>query len=145
MIMPNELIYSAHARAAGGREGHTETHNHVSFDIEMPKIPNGVSRSGATTPEDLFAAAYAACFANALAAAADAGKSNIGDIHVHTTVNLNRETGDGEFALEAAFNVFMQGVDPATADRLIKRAHDICPYSRAIRGNINVAFKAHTS
>jgi Ohr subfamily peroxiredoxin len=145
MIMPDELVYSAHARAAGGREGHTETHNHVSFDIEMPKIPNGISRSGATTPEDLFAAAYAACFANALTTAAKTQKANIGDVHVHTTINLNSRGGGDGLALEAEFDVFMEGVDPATADRLIKRAHDICPYSRAIRNNMNVAFKAHTS
>jgi Ohr subfamily peroxiredoxin len=145
MIMPDELIYSAHARAVGGREGHTETHNHVSFDIEMPKIPNGVSRSGATTPEDLFAAAYAACFASALVTAAETEKTNIGDVHVHAAVNLNRENGGGGLALEVAFDVFMQGVDLETADGLIKHAHDICPYSRATRGNINVAFKAHTS
>ena len=141
--MSQTLIYSAHAHSVKGRGGHTETSNNVSFDIEMPKIPKGVSRTGATTPEDLFAAAYSACFGGTLEAVARAenAKVNIGTIDL--TVNLQRNDG-GLFDLEAVFSITIGGPDKHMAESLLQKAHEACPYSRAIRNNVNVRFDVKT-
>jgi Ohr subfamily peroxiredoxin len=137
--MATHLLYSAHARAIGGRSGHTQTENNVSFDLEMPKIANGVSRQGATTPEDLFAAGYAACFGSALDAVARKARMPLQSAEIGLIVSL-RET-DGNYQLDAAFDIQLGGVNQAAAEELVHKAHEVCPYSRATRGNIEVQFK----
>ena len=92
---------------------------------------------GATNPEQLFAAGYAACFLSALKLIARREKLPIADAAVTADISLN-PNGAGGFGLAAALHVEMSGVDQAAADDLVAKAHRVCPYSNATRGNIEV-------
>lgn len=130
-------LYSTGARATGGRLGHAEsTDGLLSVDLAMPKELGG--QGGATNPEQLFAAGYAACFGSALALVARKQKATLSDSAVNATVELHPDA-QGGFKLGVALTVETKGVDQATADALVATAHKVCPYSNAIKGNIDVA------
>lgn len=142
--MAETVFYTAHAKSVGGRAGHTESENHVSFDIDMPKRPDGKSREGATTPEDLFAAGYAACFGGALDAVARATQTAVSKVEVRSTVTLTHDNWK-DFTLHVVLDVTVSGVSQQTADTLVAQAHQVCPYSRATRNNIEVTLNAHAA
>lgn len=122
-----------------GREGKA-----VSPDgkINLNFSPPGSNGPG-TNPEQLFAAGYSACFGGAINAAAGLAKIPLRskDIKVTATVNLNKE--DSGFFIDATLNAEIAGVDQAQAESLVAKAHTICPYSKATRGNINVTLQAN--
>ncbi len=130
-------LYTASATATGeGRNGHSRSSDGlIDVDLATPTEMGGPG--GATNPEQLFAAGYAACFLNALKRMARLDRVDIDDAAVTADVSLE-SNGSGGFVLGAALHVEMSGVDQATADGLVAKAHLVCPYSNATRGNIDV-------
>ena len=130
-------LYTAKATSVGGRKGHVETDDkRVSFDLTPFTSTTG------TNPEQLFACGYAACFGSALDAVAKKENIDLGDHAVTITVDLN-EDDKGGFFLDATIAVALASVEQSEAERLVSKAHHVCPYSKATRGNINVVLKAN--
>ncbi|TPI55474.1 MULTISPECIES: organic hydroperoxide resistance protein [unclassified Mesorhizobium] len=133
-------LYSTQARAVGGRAGHVQTNDGLlSVDLAMPKELGG--KGGATNPEQLFAAGYAACFESAMRFLAGKQKLPLRDASVTATVSLH-PNGQGGFLLGVSLAAETKGLDQAAAEALVSAAHQICPYSNATRGNIEVAISA---
>ena len=133
-----EAIYTASATATGdGRNGHVRSADGVlDFDLAIPKEMGGPG-GALPNPEELFAAGYAACFHSALKAAARLAKVTLADTAVTIDVGVGRNE-QGGFGLKAAIEAEINGVDEATAHQLLETAHQLCPYSNATRGNIEV-------
>ena len=131
-----DIKYTAQATSSGdARNGHVRSADGVlDHDMTMPKEMGGPG--GGTNPEQLFAAGYAACFHQALKLAAGQEKVGIDDSHVDAEVGIGPD--DTSFFLTVALTVHLPGTDQATADRLSERAHQLCPYSKATRGNLEV-------
>ncbi|HVI90746.1 MAG TPA: organic hydroperoxide resistance protein [Dongiaceae bacterium] len=132
------ILYSTKVRASGGRHG-VITSDDGLLDLKLALPTQLGGKGGATNPEQLFAAGYAACFENALLRVArEAGRPfSDADVEVVAEVGLSRNEANA-FALHAALTVTIAGVDQDMADRLVHGAHAICPYSNAIRGNVEV-------
>ena len=131
-----DALYEAVAHATGdGRNGHARTDDGVlDLDVRIPKELGGPG--GATNPEQLFAAGYAACFHSAIRFTAARQKLDVTDSEVSATVLLGMvETG---FGLAVELDVHIPNLDRETAQRLTEDAHKVCPYSNATRGNIDV-------
>lgn len=133
-----ETLYTAEALATGGgRNGHVRTTDGIlDFDVRVPKEMGGAGE--APNPELLFAAGYAACFHSALQAVARAQKVTIEGSSVGSQVKIG-PNGQGGFQLAVALEVNIPDVDLAVAQQLADAAHQVCPYSNATRGNIEVA------
>ena len=135
--MPAKTLYTAHATATGGREGHAETDDKkLSVDFSAP----GSGKSG-TNPEQLFACGYAACFGGALAHVARQQKLDIGTPSIKSDVSLNQ--GDDGFSISVVLNISLPSLEKATAEKLVATAHTVCPYSKATKGNIDVTIKVN--
>jgi len=137
-------LYSTIVTAIGGRSGTVKSDDGL-LEIELA-MPNGLGgKGGATNPEQLFAAGYAACFGNAVIHVTRNKDRAIkdDDVEVAATVGLT-PNGSGGFALLVALNVILTGVDQATAEAIVEQAHQVCPYSNATRGNIDVALSVKT-
>jgi len=129
-------LYTTQAHVTGGRAGHGETSDGLlKVDLAMPKELGGPG--GATNPEQLFAIGYAACFESAVRFIARKQKLPLEDAAITSTVSL-LPNGEG-FRLGVALAVETKGLDQAAADALVAEAHKVCPYSNAIRGNVDVA------
>lgn len=131
--------YTAVATSSGGREGRVRSSDGaLDLPLSMPKELGGQGREGATNPEQLFAAGYAACFENAILRAARERKVKLQGSSVTARVGIGRQA-DGFFALDVALEVALPGLERAVAEELARAAHErICPYSRAVRGNVEV-------
>ncbi len=130
--------YTAHASTVAGRNGHVDSSDGVvKLDLTMPKELGGPAKPGATNPEQLFAAGYSACFGSAIGAVAGAEKVTTGEITVNADVTLHADPGP-DFYLSVKLAAKIDGVDRETATRLVHRAHEICPYSKATRNNVTV-------
>ncbi|WP_236200749.1 organic hydroperoxide resistance protein [Pseudomonas pseudonitroreducens] len=130
------VIYTAHTHTTGGRDGRGQT---TDGELDLPLSPPGSGRPG-SNPEQLFAIGWSACFIGALRRAGQ--KLNLrlpADVAVDAEVSLGN-TADGGFALAAQLTVHLPGLDAADKARLVDEAHQICPYSKATRGNIEVGF-----
>lgn len=135
-----DVLYTATAHATGdGRNGHATTDDGLlDLDLRIPKEMGG--EGGATNPEQLFAIGYAACFHSALKFVAGAEKADVGGSEVSASVGIG--PGDaGGFALTVELDVSLPNLDRAAAEALVARAHEVCPYSNATRGNIPVALR----
>jgi osmotically inducible protein OsmC len=134
-------LYTAVATATGdGRNGKAHTDDGMLVvDLAVPKEMGGAG--GATNPEQLFAVGYAACFHSALKLVAGRSKARINDTAVTAEVSINPTDG-GAFTLAVALHAEIGGVDQETADLLVEQAHQVCPYSNATRGNIEVTVDA---
>ncbi|KPM31739.1 Organic hydroperoxide resistance protein [Croceitalea dokdonensis DOKDO 023] len=132
-----KTIFEAKATNEGGRSGHVKSEDGVlDFSVEMP-TSKGKANPESSNPEELFAAAYATCFAGALQHVAQAeGIQDLGAFHVAATVSFNKDE-DG-FFLEATLDSYLPTLDRQAGEKLINAAHDICPYSNATRDNITV-------
>ena len=130
-------IYSTTAHASGdGRNGHAQSDDGlIDVDLRIPKEMGGPG--GATNPEQLFAAGYAACFHSALKLVAGQAHADATDTEVSATVGIGMLPSGG-FGLSVELDVSMPKVDHATAEALVAKAHEVCPYSNATRGNIDV-------
>jgi osmotically inducible protein OsmC len=136
-----KVLYTAAAMSSGdARNGHVRSSDGLlDFDLATPKEMGGAG--GATNPEQLFAAGYSACFHSALKLVAKNQKVEISDSAVSAEVGIGPNDAGG-FGLTVALHVELSGVDQATADELAEAAHQVCPYSDATRGNIDVTVDA---
>jgi osmotically inducible protein OsmC len=134
-----EAIYTASATATGdARNGHVRSADGVlDFDLAVPKEMGGPG-GALPNPEELFAAGYAACFHGALKAAARLAKVTLTDSAVTVDIGIGNN-GQGGYGLKAAIEAEISGVDEDVARQLLEAAHQLCPYSNATRGNIEVA------
>ena len=133
------ILYTTQASATGGRAGHGASEDGVlDVTLTVPKELGGDGARG-TNPEQLFATGYSACYLGALKFVAGKEKVKIPDeAKVTATVGIGpREDGAG-FGIEAALEVSVPGLDKAVVEDLAKKAHVVCPYSHATRGNLNV-------
>jgi lipoyl-dependent peroxiredoxin len=138
MAEPINVLYTASATATGGRNGHTRNSDgSVSVDLSIPKAMGGAGRPGTTTPEDLFAAGYAACFGSAAEFVARTKKIPVKTIEVHAEVGIGTRAGGG-FGLTVKLTVSLPELSREAAEALVAEAHQVCPYSHATRGNIEV-------
>ena len=133
------IIYTAKATSTGGREGKVATDDKkIEFDLSLP----GSNGDGAN-PEQFFAAGYSACFGQALKAMADKEGLKPESVTVDIAVNLHK--GDDGFSLSVKLDAGLPGLSKGEAEKLVQMAHEICPYSRATRGNIKVELAANGS
>jgi Ohr subfamily peroxiredoxin len=136
-------LYTAKAHVTGGRaEGHGRTEDGaLEVDLRLPPEMGGTG--GGTNPEELFAVGYAACFEGALGVVARRAKAETGDAAIDSEVSLSPD-GKGGFVLSVVLSVTLPSIeDPATAVELVRAAHQVCPYSNATRGNIDVVLTAN--
>jgi len=132
-----ETLYTASAVATGaGRNGHVQsTDGFIDADVRIPKEMGGAG--GATNPEQLFAAGYAACFHSALQLVAGQAKADITDSEVVADVSIGPNDAGG-FGLAVQLEISLPAVERAQAEELVEQAHQVCPYSNATRGNVEV-------
>jgi Ohr subfamily peroxiredoxin len=132
-----KVLYRAHAKATGGRDGHAVSSDGV-LDVKLatPKELGGAGGTG-TNPEQLFAAGYSACFLGALKFVAGQQKRTLpADTTIEGSVGIGPiPTG---FGIEVELKIHIPGLDRAEAEALVQKAHVVCPYSNATRGNIDV-------
>jgi Ohr subfamily peroxiredoxin len=133
-------VYTASATATGdGRGGHTRSSDGVlDLDLAVPKEMGGPG-GHLTNPEQLFAAGYAACFHSALKIVAAQQKITLTDTAITVDVGIGPD-GSGAYGLAVTIEAELPGLDETEARRLLDRAHQVCPYSRATRGNVDVTF-----
>lgn len=134
MTLIDNLLYTARVRTSGGRDGQSRADD---GRLEVKLTSPGTPGEG-TNPEQLFAAGWSACF---LAAMQGVGKELKVAIPAETAVNAEVDLGtnDGGYLLAARLNVSLPGLDRETAEKVLELAHQTCPYSKATRGNIDVA------
>jgi osmotically inducible protein OsmC len=132
-----KVLYTAHAKAQGGRDGHAVSSDNV-LDVKLatPKELGGAGGVG-TNPEQLFAAGYSACFLGALKYVASQEK-----VALPAETTIDGSVGIGQiptgFGIEVALKITIPGLEQAAAEALVQKAHVVCPYSNATRGNIDV-------
>ncbi len=133
-------LYTARATATGeGRSGHVTSEDGVlDQDLSVPKEMGGAGGAG-TNPEQLFAAGYSACFHSALQLVARREKVRVTDSSVTAEVGIGKQ-GEG-FGLRVELVVALPGVERAAGEKLVDAAHQVCPYSNATRGNIDVTLR----
>ena len=140
-----EVLYSAHATASGGgrEEGRSATDDgKIDVRLSTPKEMGGKGGDG-TNPEQLFATGYAACYLGALRVVSGKAGSPVGaDTKVTATVGFGKNTKGEGFNLDIALKVTDHGLEQSVIDDLIQKAHAVCPYSNATRGNVDVALSA---
>ncbi|QJX47956.1 organic hydroperoxide resistance protein [Hymenobacter taeanensis] len=140
-----EKFFTAQAKAKGGRDGHVTSNNNVlDIDLSTPKEMGGPGKSGATNPEQLFAAGYAACFEGALGVAARQASVKLEGVTVEAFIGFGKAE-DGGYGISADLHVNIPGLEQSQAEQLVEAAHGICPYSRATKGNIEVNLNTTTN
>jgi len=141
--MAREPFYTARAHVTGGREhGHGRTSDGL-LDVQLRVAPELGGDGGGTNPEQLFAVGYAACFEGALMVAARRQRLEVADVAIESQVTLTATEGR-RFVLGVGLDVTLPSVeDPEQAIALVKAAHEVCPYSNATRGNIDVELTAN--
>lgn len=132
-----KVVYRAQATVTGGRDGRaTSEAPELDLKLTTPEELGGAGGDG-TNPEQLFAAGYSACFIGALKLVASKEKAKLPD-----DTQIQGEVGigpiGGGFGIEATLTVSLPGMDRAEAEALVEKAHQVCPYSNATRGNIDV-------
>jgi Ohr subfamily peroxiredoxin len=136
--MIERILYTSEATTEGAREGHARTSDgRLDVELDVP-VEMGGSGGPGTNPEQLFAAGYAACFQSSLLRLAAGRKLDLTGSRVTARVSIG-PVREGGFDLAVALDLDAPGIDRATAAELMTRAHEICPYSRATRGNIEVS------
>jgi len=138
-------LYSAHAKVVGARTGHVDGDD-LNVDLTMAKALGGTGDKGKTNPEELFAAGYGACFQSAMnASAASMGiqmPSNKEDSMVETTVDLVGDMKALDMGLRVTMKVTVKGLGQEDFDKVIAKAKEVCPYSRATQGNVETKIEA---
>lgn len=134
-----KVVYTAHAVATGGRDGIAKSDD-GKLDVKLdPPRQMGGGGTG-TNPEQLFAAGYAACFIGAMKFVAGTQKLQVpSDVSIDSSVEFGPlATGAKGFGIGVTMVVHLRGMDRAQAEKLVHDAHEVCPYSNATRGNIDV-------
>jgi lipoyl-dependent peroxiredoxin len=138
----SKVVYTAAAHVTGGRaEGHGRSSDGaLEVDLRTPTEMGG--EGGGTNPEQLFAVGYAACFEGALGAVARRQKLEVGDVEIDSRVKLITAE-DRSFGIAAELHVTLPSVAGEDAVELVRAAHQVCPYSNATRGNVEVVLTAN--
>ena len=132
----DKVLYTAKVNTTGGRDGNAKSDD---GKLEVRLTPPATNGPG-TTPEQLFAAGYSACYIGAMKAVAGKMKLTLPqDLAVHAEVDLGPIKEGAAYGIAARLNVSLPGMDRAQAQQLVDAAHQVCPYSNATRGNIDVA------
>ena len=138
-----KAIYTTAATATGGRNGKVVSEDGIlDLEVRIPKEMGGANNNY-TNPEQLFAAGYAACFDSALNLIIQRSKIKTGTTSVTAHVGIGKNDADG-FGLVVTLEANIPGVEQSVADDLIAKAHQVCPYSNATRGNVEVSLKTTT-
>jgi Ohr subfamily peroxiredoxin len=134
----NNVLYTAKAHTTGGRDGASRSSDgRLDIKLSVPKEMGGADKPG-NNPEQLFAAGWSACFMGAMGVAAAKMKIRVPtDAAIDAEVDLNG--AGGEYFLRASLNISLPGMEREVARALANAAHETCPYSKATRGNIDVA------
>ncbi len=136
-----KILYKTKAVSTRGRSGKVVVEN-SALEFEMsPPVEMGGQNNGGANPEQLFSAGYAACFGSALQHVIREKKLPIPTPSVEVTVGIGKDESGG-FELTADITGLISGVSQEEADRLVQEAHNVCPYSKATRGNIQVNVSA---
>jgi lipoyl-dependent peroxiredoxin len=137
-----KVLYTAEAHVTGGRAAGHGRSGDGALEVDLRTPPEMGGEGGGTNPEQLFAVGYAACFEGALAAVARRQKAEVGDVEIDSRVKLT--TGeDRSFTIAAELHVTLPSVAGEEAVELVRAAHQVCPYSNATRGNIEVELTAN--
>jgi Ohr subfamily peroxiredoxin len=142
VAMSIEVVFTAESTATGGgRDGHVKSSDgRIDLDTRMPKEAGGNGEG--TNPEQLFSAGYAACFLGALRLVARNNKIDLDDASgITAQVGFGKDPAGG-FAINAHLIGYLPGLEQSAADDLMNQAHQVCPYSKATRGNIDVTLSA---
>ncbi|WP_319445807.1 MULTISPECIES: organic hydroperoxide resistance protein [unclassified Mycobacterium] len=132
-----KTLYTAEALATGeGRDGHGRTSD-GKLDLDLATPPELGGSGNGTNPEQLFAIGYAACFHSALRLVARAEQADVSDSAVGARVSLG-QLDNGGFGLAVELEISLPNLDHDSAQKLTEKAHQVCPYSNATRGNIDV-------
>jgi len=135
--MAFQPLYTARATAHGGRTGRVQSDDGlIDMALAMPTSLGGPGGQG-TNPEQLFAAGYSACFESALLRVARMQKAAVQDVAITAHVTIGK-VDDGGFGLSVELHAKLTGLEAPAAQALMEAAHQVCPYSRATRGNIPV-------
>lgn len=136
-----DILYTAKATVSGGRDGAARTEDgQLELKLAVPKAMGG--KGDGTNPEELFAAGYAACFIGALKVVAAHAKQKLPEsLRIDSQVGLGKV--GAAYGINAALAVYLEGMDEAVAQQLVNQAHQVCPYSNATRGNIEVTLSVH--
>ncbi len=140
--MSIEVVYTTASTATGGgRDGHVKSDDgRIDMDTRPPKAMGGNGEG--TNPEQLFASGYAACFLGALRLVAGFAKVKLDDAtNVIVEVGFGKDSAGG-YGLTGKIVGYLPGVEQSVADDLIHQAHQVCPYSKATRGNVDVEVSA---
>jgi Ohr subfamily peroxiredoxin len=135
----DKVVYAAHVTVTGGRDGIAKSDDgKMEVKLDPPKVMGGSGQG--TNPEQLFAAGYAACFIGALKVVANSQKIHVpNETSIDASVNFGLLAGDIKgFGIGVGMVVHIPGMDKEQAERLVHQAHEVCPYSRATRNNIEV-------
>src|SRR6476469_6334760 len=135
----DKIVYTAHATATGGRDGSAKSDDgKLSVKLNPPKEMGG--NGDGTNPEQLFAAGYSACFLGAMKFVAGTKKVSLpADTSINADVHFGPRAGGAKgFSVDVAMAISIPGMERAAAEALIHEAHEVCPYSNATRGNIDV-------
>lgn len=132
------IAYTAHATSTGGRDGHGRTDDgKIDVQLSLPKEMGGDNKG--TNPEQLFAVGYSACYLGAIRFVAGNEKVAITpDANVTAHVGVGPREDGGGFGIEVTLDVHLPGLDKAKAEDIAAKAHVVCPYSHATKGNIKV-------
>lgn len=135
-------LYTAHAHVTGGRDGAAKSDD-GKLDVKLAPPKELGGNGNGTNPEQLFAAGYAACFMGAMRLVAGNEKLALPQgLAIDADVSLGKDAQDN-FRLNVVFNIALPGLDKAAAEALVAKAHEVCPYSRATRGNVDVALNVN--
>jgi len=133
-----DAIYTAHAHAVGGRNGTAKSDDgHLDVKLAFPKSMGGDGNG--TNPEQLFATGYSACFLGALGLVARNQGVKLGEHSLDAEVDLIKD--DTSFHVGVRLKLTAPDLDRETAEKLLHAAHEVCPYSKATRGNVDVALE----
>ncbi|MCL6570878.1 MAG: organic hydroperoxide resistance protein [Bacillus sp. (in: Bacteria)] len=137
----SNLLFTSTATATGGREGKVKSSDGIiNLDTAMPGSPRAKKLSTVTNPEQLFAAGYAACFDSALQLIASKERIKF-ESEVTANVSLNKDEEDQGFKLSVTLQVKGTGIEKSLLEDLMHKAHQVCPYSKATSGNIDVTLE----
>lgn len=136
-------LYTAQATVTGGRAAGQGRTSDGALEVQLRLPVEMGGDGGGTNPEQLFAVGYAACFESAIGVVGRRERADVGDVSIDSRVSL-LPTQDRGFQLAVALDVTLPQVeDPARAVQIVAAAHEVCPYSNATRGNIQVALTAN--
>ncbi len=132
-----QKLFTSTATAVGGRQGSVASES-GTYELKLGMPMPGVDMTGKTTPEELFAGAYAACFDSAMNIAAMQKRIQLAGSEITSHVSLNK--GAEGYAISVEMNITIKGVDQKTAEIIVEEGHKVCPFSNAIRNNVEVTF-----